>query len=192
MKKTSNIYVTLTNDIANFKVRLPWNWLQKLGLTETDKEICISYKDKKLVISKAKEVLFANLSKHEKVLQIKKYEQMNGYKYDRVKDLMEEMEEYFKVTYRTIYRYSKENVSLEELENVQLIQEQNENAKNVNIILNNTTSALTIPTNLAVLFLQEKRYEELGITNATQIYGENINIPITLTMEDNFIYIEKE
>lgn len=197
MKKTvnkSNIYLSIVNETANFKMRLPQFWCKEIGINEKEKEICISIEDDKLVIKKATNKLFLKLDKKEKALQIKKYELMNGYKHTK-KELIEEMEEYYQVSYRTIYRLLKEEVDLEELENVKLLDKQDPLERNVNVILSNYKNSIiytvSIPTNLAMIFLRGKTYDELGIKTAVEIYNENTKIAIEMELLDNKIVIER-
>lgn len=196
MQKISNIYVTITNNVANFKIRVPWDWCKKLGISEAERGICIKYEGDNLIIEKRKEILFTDLSTEDKILQINKYRSLYRAYYDKQKDFISEVEKYFKITYRTAYRYLKQELSAEQLENVKLMGEQNENSRNINLMLRSgietVTATLTIPSALAILFLQGKTSEELGIKNNIEIYGENTTISVNLRMEEDKIYIEKK
>lgn len=187
MQKDSNIYVTITNNVANFKIRLPWDWCKTIGITEEERGICIKYESDSLVIEKQSETLFSDLTKEEKVLQINKYRSLYRSLYEKQKDFIEEVEKYFKVTYRTAYRYLKEELSEEQLEDVELIGEQNEYSRNVHLMLRcgreSVTSTLTIPSALAILLLHGKTCEELKIKNIIEIYGENVTLPIQMNIE---------
>lgn len=198
-EKNSNIYITITTtdkakSMANFKIRLLWDWCKRIGLNEKEKQVCISYEDGKLIIKKAYEKYFTSLTKHEKVLQVKKYEMLYGYKNDVKKELIQSMEEYFNVSYRTIYRLLKEEVSIEEVENVKLMKKQefNEN-RNINLMTSeykgSKVNVLTIPTHLAVQFLTGKTYEELNIKNAVDLYPNNVNAPISMRLVEDEIII---
>ena len=187
MQKDSNIYVTKTNNVANFKIRLPWNWCETIGITEEERGICIRYENDSLVIEKQTEILFSDLSKEEKVLQINKYRSLYRANYDKQKDFIGEVEKYFKVTYRTAYRYLKEELSESHLEDVELIGEQNEHSRNVHLMLRcgreSVTATLTIPSSLAILLLHGKTCEELKIKNIIEIYSENVTLPIQMNIE---------
>lgn len=196
MQKVSNIYVTITNNVANFKVRLPWDWCKKIGITEEEKGICIKYENDKLIIEKQKEIFFSDLSTNEKVLQINKYKSLYRDNFDKQKDFLNEVEDYFKITYRTAYRYLKKEILCSDLESVELMPKQNEYARNTHLMLRSgieaITATLTIPSALAILFLQGKTPEELGIKNNIEIYGENVTLPIKMKYDNGqIIIIEK-
>lgn len=220
MQKQSNIYVTLTNNVVNFKIRIPWQWCKDIGVTEEDRSICIGYKNNKLCIEKRELNLFSTLDKKEKTLQIKKY--MEKYYNENIvlrnissketpskeeiklikkqnKLLIKEMEDYFKVSYRTIYRYMNEEAS-EEVRNTDLIEEQDDSIKKVGIIISKhinertktetITATLTIPTNLAILLLSQGRnHTELGIKTVTEFYDKATKIPVITEIKDKRIYI---
>lgn len=196
MQKVSNIYVTITNNVANFKVRLPWDWCKNIGLTEKNKGISVKYENNCLVIEKQKERLFSDLSTEEKILQINKYNYLYGNKFDKKKDFLEEVEKYFKITYRTAYRYLREEISFKELENVSLISEQSDYIRHTHLMLRNgiesITATLTIPSALAILFLQGKTPEELGIKNIIEVYNENVTLPILLECSGEKIIIKSK
>lgn len=196
MQKISNIYVTITNNVANFKVRLPWEWCKQIGITEEERGICIKYENDKLIIERQNEILFADLSTEDKILQINKYRSLYRAYYDKQKDFISEVEKYFKITYRTAYRYLKKELSTEQLEDVVLMGEQDEHSRNVNIMIRSgiesVTATITIPSALAIQFLQGKTCEELGIKNIIEIYGKNTTISVNLRMEEDKIYIEKK
>lgn len=221
MQKQSNIYISTTNNVVNFKIRIPWQWCKDIGITEEDRFICIGYNNNKLCIEKRDIILFSTLNKKEKILQIQKY--MEKYYNDNIvlrniytkeipskeeiklikkqnKRLIEEMEDYFKISYKTIHRYMNEDVSEEELRNTKLIDEQDSSIKKVGIIISKNinektktetiTSTLTIPTNLAMLLLSEgKNYKELGIKSASEVYDKRTRIPVTLEIENKRIYV---
>lgn len=196
MQKVSNIYVTITNNVANFKVRLPWDWCRKIGITEVEKGICIKYENDKLIIERQKELFFSDLSTEEKILQINKYKKLYRDNFEKQKDFINEVEDYFKITYRTAYRYLKKEISSSDLEKVCLISKQDEYARNIHLMLRSgmeaITATLTIPSALAILFLQGKTQEELGIKNNVEIYGENVTLPVTIEYDNDRILISKK
>lgn len=195
MKKTSNIYVTITNNVANFKARLPWEWCKQIGITEEERGICIKYENDNLLIERQNEILFSDLSTEDKILQINKYRSLYRAYFDKQKDFISGVEKYFKITYRTAYRYLKKELLAEQLENVTLMGEQKEHSRNINVMLRNgiesVTATITIPSALAIEFLQGKTCEDLGIKNIIEIYGENTTLPINLRKENDKIYIGK-
>lgn len=175
MQKQSNIYVTIANNTADFKVRIPWRWCKEIGLTEEDKAVCISYKDNRLFIEKKELDLFSNLDKNNKILQIKKYIQVFIEKNSEYKSLLEKMdltseeikfmkkqnkllmkeiENYFDISNRTVKRYMYEEVKISDVENIKLLPKQCENIKKVNIMLskyvNNDTKTETITSTLKI------------------------------------------
>jgi hypothetical protein len=196
VKKESKVNVTVTNNYANFKCRLPLEWLNVIGINQENKEINICYKDNKLYIRKTKIKKFRELSSMEKKLQIKKFEILYSHLYEHKKDLIDKMEEYFNISYRTAYRHLQEKVSTEELKEVKLIDKQEENTRNINIMfvkINQTiTPTITVPTNLAILLLEGKSYEELGIKSAYEIYKKNFSCPIIMQLDENNKYISME
>lgn len=197
-KYKGNIYVTIFKDVANFKILIPWEWCKEIGITDEDRNIFIEYdkKSKNLIISKNTESKsFIDLTKEEKILQINKYRKLYENRYDKKKDFINDMAEFFCITYRTAYRYLKTVVPDEILEEVKLIGEfgNPQYGRNRNLMLRESGSSntviLSIPTALAVLFLKGKNYEELKIKNVTEIYSKNENIPITMEFIDEKIYI---
>ena len=197
MNKTvnqTNIYISIVNETANFKIRLPWTWCKEMGIDTDNKSVCISVEGANLVVKKATDKLFLELNKKEKSMQIKKYLSIYGQKYNK-KELMSKMEEYFQVSYRTIYRLLKEEIDEAEIENVELIKNQNSLERNVNIILSNYKNSIiatiSIPTSLAMIFLNGKTYEELKIKTAVEIYTKNTKIPVNRYLRDDKIIIER-
>lgn len=188
VKKESKVNITVTNNYSNFKCRIPLEWLEIMGINQKDKEINLFYSNKILFIRKPTVINFKDLTIHQKSLQIKKFELLHGYKYDQKKDLMREMEQYFNISYRTAYRHLKEDVSLEDLNNVKLIEKQEKNTRNINImfvkIKNSLMPVITIPTNLAILLLENKNYEELGIKSAYEIYKKNFSCPVEMELNE--------
>jgi hypothetical protein len=188
VKKESKVNVTVTNNYSNFKCRLPLEWLELLNINQDDKEINLTYIENKLYVRKPRANKFRELSITEKSLQMKKFELLYGYKYSPKKDLLNMMEEYFNISYRTAYRCLKENVDLEKLKKVELIEKQEKNSRNINVMfVKNKQSIMpiiTIPTNLAILLLEGKPYEELGIKSAYEIYKKNLSRPILMELDE--------
>lgn len=189
MNKASNIYITITNNVVNFKVRIPWEWCKEIGITEKEKGINIRYENNNLFIKKTDNVLFSDLSVNEKILQINKYKYLYRNNYDRQKDFFKDLEKYFNITYRTAYRYLSKEILKEDLDKVELLSKQIKHTRNVNLMLQkgveSITVILTIPSALAIVFLQGKTSEELGIKNIIEIYDKNTSIPINMSLDNN-------
>lgn len=196
MYKSSNVYVSITNNVVNFKVRIPWDWCKEIGITEKEKEINIRYENAKLIIEKANKVLFSDLSKKDKMLQLNKYKELYGNNYEKQKDFFKDLEEYFQITYRTAYRYLNEKILKEDLKQVELLDKQNKHSRNVNLMfrkgVETITVVLTIPSALAIIFLKGQTCEELGIKNITEIYNENTSISINMNLDNKQIILNKE
>lgn len=196
MIKESNIYLTITNNVVNFKIRLPWDWLKVIGITEEKKAINIKVEDDSLVIDKKNTRLFSELTTEDKIKHLKKFELLYRSNYEKQKDFIKKTEEYFKISYRTAYRLLQPEVGKEDLSNIELIGEQEEFTRNVNLMLKSgveqVTATLSIPSALAIKFLKGKTSEELGIKNIIEIYEKNMTLPILLSFKNNKIYIEKK
>lgn len=195
MQKESNIYLTITNNVVNFKIRLPWDWCKRIGITEEEKAINIKIANDCLVIDKENTLLFSDLKTKDKIKQLKKFELLYRNDYDKQKDFIKKVEEYFKISYRTAYRRLQTDIDLGDLDNVKLVEEQEEFSRNVNLMLKSgveqVTATLSIPSALAIKFLKGKTSEELGIKNIIEIYDKNMTLPITLRFDNEKIYIEK-
>lgn len=190
------IYVSITNNVVNFKIRLPWEYCKAIGISDKTRKVCCSVERDKLIIELQKEQLFKDLSPEEKILQINKYRSLYRNRYERELDFMNALEKHFKCSYRTAYRYIKYQVPDSELKNVKLLKEQQINVRNRNISLregvSTSVATLTIPSALAIQFLKGKTCEELGIKNIIELYNENDVVPVYITLEDDKIYIEEK
>lgn len=198
MKKDGNINISVTNNYCNFKCGIPMEWLKIIDVNSNQKGINISYRDKKLFITKQSYKEFRELSPKEKNLQIKKYELLYSSKYKQKKELISKMEEYYDISYRTAYRHLKETINQNELNDVELIESQKKDSRNINVMYVQISKyiipIITIPTNVAILFLKGKTYDELGIKSAYEIYSKNVSCPIILNLNEisKVITIEKK
>lgn len=196
MLKESNIYLTITNNVVNFKIRLPWDWCKEIGITEEEKAINIRIENDNLVIDKKNTRLFSELKTEDKIKHLKVFEMLYKNNFDKQKDFIKKVEDYFKISYRTAYRLLKTEINPEELINFDLIEEQEEFTRNVSLMLKSgveqVTATLSIPSALAIKFLKGKTSEELGIKNIIEIYDKNMTLPIRLNFKEGKIYIEKK
>ena len=175
-------YFSISHDIA-------YRYLQEDISPEELKDVELI--DKEHINSK-----FDDLLKEQKQLQIKKFQQLYEKKFQQKKNLFNAIEEYFSISYRTAYRYLQEDISPEELKDVELIDKQTDVSRNINVMFVNINNVIvptiTIPTNLGVLFLEGKTYEELGIKSAYEIFNENFSIPISMEKIGKKIVINKK
>lgn len=191
MNKIGKVNVTVTNGFSNFKLRVPLEWLQLINISEHDKKLNLSYEDKYLYLQKKDIVKFSDLKAKEKALQLRKFELIYERECETKKELFSKMEEYFGISYRTAYRALKEDVSLEEINNTVLIDKQEDNTSNTNVMFPTVNTddkqyiipTITIPPNLAILLLEGKTYEKLGIKSASEIYKENFTCPVEMTLD---------
>lgn len=195
-EKNGKIVITASK-YPNFKCRLPIRYLEYIGLKKHEK-INIKYDHKKniLIIKKAAEKGFKDLSAKERYLQIKKYEKCNAKKYETKKSLMNDIGEYFSITYRTIYRIcneiSEEDISEEEINDTKLMKKQCAEERNIGVIISNVP-VISIPTNIAISFLESKSSEQLNLKSSVDKYQEYKAIDIKLKLFDNKeIIITKE
>ena len=130
--KKIGIKRSITNNYATYKIELPHEYLQELDLLGEDSSVNIAYKNKKLIITKATKKLYNDLSSSEKIAQIHKYRDMYGI--GKVgKELIGDIENYFGISYRTVYRALKENVTSDVLAGTELIDKQSEDNKNIKV-----------------------------------------------------------
>ncbi len=191
METEGRISVTITKRIANFKCKLPIDWVTKMKINERNPVANIRYEDDSIVISIAKSTQLRTLSQDEKILQIKKYEHLYSKNYKLKKDIISDIAEYFNINERTVYRYSKAEIPPSILKNVKLIDKQEDDKYNKNtkvmFITNcsSTTSAITIPNELAIRFLEGKTYEELNIKIVYDLYKKNFSKKVKLIFNEN-------
>lgn len=130
--KQISIKRSITNNYATYKIELPHEYLQELELLGEDSTVNITYKNNKLIITKATMKLYNDLSSSEKVAQIHKYRNLYGN--GKVgKELISEIEKYFGISYRTVYRALKENVTPDILAETELIDKQSDDNKNIKV-----------------------------------------------------------
>lgn len=191
MYKIGKVNVTVTNGFSNFKLRVPLEWLELINVSKHDKKLNLSYEDKYLYLQKKDIIKFSDLKAREKALQLRKFELIYERHCETKKELFSKMEEHFGITYRTAYRILKEDVSLEEINNTVLIDKQEDNTSNTNVMFPTVNTddkqyiipTITIPPNLAILLLEGKTYEKLGIKSASEIYKENFTFPVEMTLD---------
>lgn len=181
-EKDIYLTATVTNNHLNLKLRLPPDWIKLLKITKENKKIRISInKDNMLIIEKATDITFRELSVYDKCLQIQKCYALSSPQKTLEKDVIESISEYYNITTRTVYRYLKELVLQDDLKNVKLLPKQNKDYRNINIMFSDSDSGseqtfITIPTIFSIKFLTGKSYEELKIKSAYDLFKSKFRI----------------
>lgn len=200
MIENAKINISITGKHVGFKCILPIDIITALGITATSNTVSLVYNEStyNLEVRKSNKIIFKNLTATEKALQIKKFESIfKEYSSDKA-SLIKEMEKYFNVSYRTIYRYLQEPIDDKELENIELIEKQEKLRRNIDIfftLLNGQlTPFLTIPTKLGIWLLEGLSYESLHIKTAYDLYKRNFSVPVILNMDESkkVLYIKKD
>ena len=168
--KKISIKRSITNNYATYKIELPHEYLQELDLLGEDSSVNIAYKNKKLIITKATKKLYSDFSANEKTAQIHKYREMYGN--GKVgKELIGEIEQYFGVSYRTVYRALKEEVAPNVLADTELIDKQSDDNKNIKVFFSKrnvmgkydyVAGRLAITPTFATAFITGKKISQIN------------------------------